>query len=99
MDLGVRINTVGRHKTMSVTPAMAAPLQKILDAELAAGNEIKEVSSYPPKCALLVILRRPFSLAYAEDSDVEFAAINDTHYWKAEYRYKGGQQTLACGFL
>ena len=83
---------------MSATPNMAAPLQKILEAELAAGNEVKEVSSWPPKCALLVILRRPFSQAYAQNSDVEFAAINDTHYWKAEYRYKGGVQTLACGF-
>jgi hypothetical protein len=44
------------------------------------------------------IPRRPFSQAYAQDSDVEFAAINDTHYWKAEYRYKGGVQTLAWGF-
>jgi hypothetical protein len=31
---------------MSTTPKTAAPLQLILEAELAAGNEVKEVSSW-----------------------------------------------------
>lgn len=83
---------------MSTPPSMAAPLQRILDAELAAGNEVTEVSAWPPKCALLVILRRPFSQTYAEDNNVEFSETNDSHYWKAEYQFKGGLQTLACGF-
>jgi len=77
---------------------MASPLQAILDAELAGGNEVAEVSAWPPKCQLLVILRHPFQTSYAGSEEVEFASINDTHYWKAEYRYKGGLQTLACGF-
>jgi hypothetical protein len=79
---------------------MARPLQEILEAELVAGNTIAEVSSWPPKCGLLVILRRPFARAYELTPDLEFAEINDTHYWKSEYRYKGGVQVqaLACRF-
>jgi hypothetical protein len=77
---------------------LVQPLKSILDAELAAGNTIAEVADWPPKCSLLIILRRPFHQRYAETADVEYADINDRHYWKAEYRYKGGQQCLACGF-
>ena len=83
---------------MQPSPTMAKPLQVILEAELAAGNSIAEISSWPPKCGLLVILRRAFAQAYELSPDVEFAEINDTHYWKSEYRYKGGAQALACGF-
>jgi hypothetical protein len=79
-------------------PPLAAPLQAILDAELSAGNEVVEASSWPPKCELIVILRHPFRRAHATSEDVEFAEINDPHYWKAEYRYNGGMHTLACRF-
>lgn len=79
-------------------PTMPVPLQAILEAELAAGNRIAEVSSWPPKCSLLVILQRPFASKYAAAAGVEFAELNDSHYWKAEYRYNGGAQVLACGF-
>jgi hypothetical protein len=75
---------------------MAEPLEKILSEELAAGNAIAEVSEWPPKCQLLVILRYPFRRKYGTSEDVTFAKINDPHYWLAEYRYQGGLQTLAC---
>jgi hypothetical protein len=77
-------------------PSMASPLQAILDAELAAGNEVAEVTAWPPKCQLLVILREPFRRSYTMSEGVEFAEINDGHYWKSEYRYNGGMHTLAC---
>lgn len=79
-------------------PTMAAPLQAILEAELEAGNEVEEVSSWLPKCSLLVILRRPFREAHPQSFDVQFVEVNDPHYWKAEYRYRGGSQVLACRF-
>ena len=79
-------------------PKMAEPLQRILDAELAKGNEIVEVADWPPKCRLLVILRSRFHDDYLPLAEVEYAEINDPHYWQAEYDFRGGQQTLACGF-
>lgn len=78
--------------------AMAAPLEQILSAELDAGNAIAEISAWPPRCHLLVILKYPFRGKYATSEDVQFETINDPHYWLAEYRYQGGIQTLACRF-
>jgi hypothetical protein len=77
---------------------LAAPLQSILDAELACGNTVAEVANWPPKCELLVILRRPFHRTYLPLPDVEFAEINDIHYWKSEYQYKESRQVIACKF-
>ncbi len=85
-------------QTSNIVPHMAAPLQGILEAELAFGNTIAQVSDWPPKCQLLVILRSPFHRDYLPLHEIEFATIDDPHYWKAEYNYKEGQQTLACGF-
>jgi len=79
-------------------PQMAVPLQGILEEELARGNAVVEVGNWPPKCELLVLLRSPFHRDYSPLPGVEFALINDPHYWQAEYSYRGGQQTLACGF-
>ncbi|HZX27626.1 MAG TPA: hypothetical protein VFF16_11180 [Telluria sp.] len=45
-----------------------------------------------------MILENEFQGSYAVGDDVEFAQINDPHYWLAEYRYQGGVQTLACKF-
>ena len=79
--------------------AMVAPLQAIIDAELAAGNEISEIGADGP-CELLVILRGPFHKNYLPLPDVEFVTINGgPQGWKAEYRYKGGLQTLAGGYI
>jgi hypothetical protein len=83
---------------LSSSPSLAAPLQVILNAELAAGNEIAEASAWPPKCELLIILREPFHRPYATSGGVEFVEINDGHYWKSEYRYNNGMHTLACRF-
>jgi hypothetical protein len=77
---------------------MALPLQTILEAELAAGNRIVEVTAWPPKCGLLVVLAKSFLTPPTLHDDVSFHQIDDTHYWNAEYRYCGGVQVLACRF-
>ena len=81
-----------------IPATLAAPLRAILEAELAQGNVIDEVADWPPRCELLVILRRPFAAAYSTGPGVKFTAIEDRHYWKSEYNLDGGRQTLACGF-
>jgi len=73
-------------------------LRGILDAELEQGNEVAEVGEWGPTCRLLVLLRRPFARSYLLPPGVEFASVNDPHYWKDEYRYRGGIQTLGCKF-
>ena len=79
-------------------PPLAPPLQAILDAELAAGNSIQEISAWPPTCKLFIILRRKFRLAYSLVPPVSYRLLNDGHYWYAEYAFATGQQLLACGF-
>jgi hypothetical protein len=81
---------------MSEVPKMAAPLQRLLDAEIRAGNRIAEVSSWPPKCKLLVILEHRFRTNDAVPSCVSFQELRSPHYWNAEYRYEGGVEVLAC---
>ena len=75
---------------------LCEPLQKILDAELAAGNEIlsAEEGAYS-KIDYIVYLKEPFRKNYAEElkeTDVVFYANHDSHYnlgesySSAEYR-------------
>lgn len=79
-------------------PRMVPPLQAILMSELSRGNSILSVGDWPPDCHLFVMLARPFKKKYATVADVEYDAVNDPHYWKAEYRYRNGLECLACGF-
>jgi hypothetical protein len=77
---------------------MVAPLQQILDAELARGNTVVASSPWGPGCRLLVLLKRPFGVLYPTAEGVEYVHVDDPHYWKSEYRFHGGQEVLACGF-
>ncbi len=77
---------------------MVPGLQSILLSELARGNRILEVGDWPPKCRLFVLLERPFKRKYALVPGVAYVALNDPHYWQAEYRYGDGVECLACGF-
>lgn len=79
-------------------PRMVAPLQRILDAELARGNMVAEVSAWPPKCRLLVLLKHPFHTRYEVPPEIEYSSLVGPHYWKSEYRFNGGEEVLACGF-
>ncbi|MDR7222059.1 hypothetical protein [Aminobacter aminovorans] len=47
---------------------------------------------------LFVMLARPFRKKYVMSADVEYAVVNDPRHWKAEYRYRNGEECLACGF-
>ena len=79
-------------------PRMVRALQAILDAELARGNSILSLGDRPPDCRLFVQLARPFRKRYPAPPGVTYAALNDPHYWKAEYRTADGSECLACGF-
>lgn len=73
---------------------MALPLQTILEAELLAGNRIVEVTAWPPKCELLVILARNFLSKSTLAADVSFHQIDDSHYWKSEFATRGACKCL-----
>jgi hypothetical protein len=75
-------------------------LKILLDAELAAGNEVKETNiDFPRAGAVFVGLRRQFRAIPTElPPGVVFRAINDVHWWQAEYEHLPTGHYLVCGF-
>jgi hypothetical protein len=73
---------------MTVPPDFHPALRAMLDAELAAGNAVREVGrEFPQPGSILVQLRDPFKAKPAVlDPAVEHLAINDPHWWLDEYR-------------
>jgi hypothetical protein len=80
--------------------ALCPELRAILDAELAAGNTIAEVSRGSGKPdAVYVALRRPFQCRQLTmPPGVAFREINDPHWWKAEYEHAATGDLLVCRF-
>lgn len=77
------------------------PLQRFLEAELAAGNKIVDGSSSPGwgQLTRLVILDQPFrSKGWEGEAQLAFREINDPHYWKAEVEDVGTAELVACRF-
>lgn len=83
------------------TPAqLCAELQPLLAAELAAGNHIVECGpSLRNPQGVLVLLAGDFKARPERNPDgVEFVAVNDPQWWKAEYWHRASGHTLAARF-
>ena len=80
--------------------ALSSEMKKILDAELAAGNEICEThKGWGSPDHICVFLKYPFMASVEYDkSKVRYVDIDDRHYWKAEYDDMTAHQTIACDF-
>jgi len=63
-----------------------------------SATEYERCLPWPPKCEVLVLLAEPFLGTYPASSEVQYREINDSHYWKAEFRFNEGAQLLCCGF-
>lgn len=76
------------------------PLKKILEAELIAGNVIRETwNGWPSENVSTISLSKPFLTPVNKNiQGVDFYNTNDPHYWKAEYYDKVNQCGLICGF-
>jgi hypothetical protein len=75
-------------------------LRVLLDAELAAGNAVVDCRAglYGPE-AVLVLLKSEFrACPIVPPPGVEYRAVNDPHWWKAEYFHAATKHCLACGF-
>lgn len=75
-------------------------LRNILDHELNAGNEIREISAgWPKPTSILVILKYAFKAASTSSTDgLVYKELNDPHYWFAEFLHEGTNQIVACSF-
>lgn len=80
-------------------PFQNEDLNAILENELSNGNTIAETTTWPPKCRLLIILKRRFIKPYeTENKSIQYRAIKDPHYWHSEYTTENGSECLACKF-
>ena len=82
-------------------PALARlhpDLRVLLDAELAAGNEVEETGGgWPDPDSVFVRLRDSFRAKPASLPDgVVYTELNDPHWWKADYTTRSPRHTLAC---
>lgn len=75
-------------------------LRQMLDAELAAGNEIVEThSGWPRQSSIFVSLKRPFSVPWPNlPPGIVHRDVNDPHWWKAEYVHELTGHILVCRF-
>lgn len=76
-------------------------MKQILNAELAAGNEVRETfkggfSKASPD-HIFVFLKYPFMDRY-DIPGIIFREIEDRHYWRAEYDDDENNQTIACNY-
>ena len=84
-------------------PALAAlhpGLKKILEGEIAAGNEIAETGGgWPDANSVFVRLRHPFRTHPSPlPEGVQYTELNDPHWWKAEFSSRSPRHILACSF-
>jgi NMD protein affecting ribosome stability and mRNA decay len=76
-------------------------LYKILEKEIAAGNNIVETSAgWPKPESIFVMLEKPFMTEINSlPHDIVFNEVNDPHNWKAEFVSESSQHILACRFI
>jgi hypothetical protein len=76
-----------QHRDAPALARLLPSLRTLLDAELAAGNEIAETGGgWPDTDSVFVRLRHPFRARPASlPAGVTYQELNDPHWWKAEY--------------
>ena len=86
------------HRDRPALAALHPDLRAILDAELAAGNEVAETGGgWPDPDSVFVRLRDPFRTAPSPLPDgIVYSEPNDPHWWKADYSSRSPRHVLAC---
>lgn len=80
--------------------ALAAPLRRLVEAELATGNVITDADIGRLGAGVVfVLLARPFTESCPTlDDGVTRTELNDPHWWKSEYRHPATGHVVACRF-
>lgn len=84
------------HRDAPALARLHPTLRRLLDAELAAGNEVRETSSgWPDADSVLVTLRHPFRAMPSPLPDgVTYGQPNDPHWWRGELLLRSPRQLL-----
>jgi hypothetical protein len=83
---------------MQELPDFSPELMAVLNEEISAGNQVVEVSAWPPLCRLFVMLEKPFHRRYEADATIVHTVLNDPHYWLEDYSTVDKSECLACRF-
>lgn len=86
------------HRDRPAIAALHPDLRAILDAELAAGNEIAESGGgWPDEDSIFIRLRDQFRTTPSPLPDgVTYTEPNDPHWWRADYSSRAPRHILAC---
>jgi RimJ/RimL family protein N-acetyltransferase len=86
------------HRDRPALARLHPALRAILDAELAAGNEVAETGGgWPDADSVFVRLRDPFRTKPSPlPPGVVYTEPNDPHWWKADYSSVSPRHILAC---
>jgi len=86
------------HRDRPALAKLHPALRAILDAELAAGNEVAETGGgWPDPDSVFVRLRHPFRTKPSPlPAGVVYTEPNDPHWWKADYSSVSPRHILAC---
>ncbi len=79
-------------------PNLSPDLMAVLNEEIAMGNQVVEVSAWPPLCRLFVMLEKPFHRRYETGATIVHTVLNDSHYWREDYSTLDKSECLACRF-
>jgi hypothetical protein len=84
----------------TILDRLSPPLRPLLEAELAAGNEVQDFGAdFPRPGSFLVRLKCKFRAIPAElPAGVTYRELNDVHWWQAEYEHTPSGHYLVCGF-
>ena len=86
------------HRDRPAVARLHPALRTILEAELAAGNEVVETGGgWPDTDSVFVRLRDPFRTKPSPlPAGVVYTEPNDPHWWKADYSSTSPRHILAC---
>src|SRR5574338_415851 len=86
------------HRDRPALAALHPDLRAILEAELAAGNEVAETGGgWPDPDSVFVRLRDPFRTRPASlPAGLVYTEPNDPHWWQADYSSRSPRHILAC---
>lgn len=85
------------HRDRPALAALHPDLRAILDAELAAGNEVLETGGgWPDADSVFIRLRDPFRTKPQLPDGITYTEPNDPHWWKADYSSRSPRHVLAC---
>ena len=86
------------HRDRPALARLHPALRAILDAELAAGNEVAETGGgWPDDDSIFVRLRDPFRTTSSPlPAGVTYTEPNDPHWWRADYSSQSPRHILAC---